>query len=101
FSGVVRMKVTYTNRDSAISLSFQLSFEFGEDAEAALLELADPALGDLVNRHRIEVVELLAAPPDDDHEVCLLQQHEMLGHGLPGHVQVGAKLPERLPVVST
>src|SRR5262245_4779159 len=46
-------------------------------------------------------MELLAAAPQNGHEVRLLQQDEMLGHGLPGHVQVGAELPERLPVVST
>src|SRR5262245_57369544 len=89
------------NRDSAaIGLSFQLFFEFGEEAEAAPLELTDPAFGDLVDRHRVEVMELLAATPHYRHEVRLLQQHEVLGYGLPGHVQVGAELAERLPVVS-
>ncbi len=40
--------------------------------EAAALELADPALGDLVDRHRVEVVQLLAAPPDRDDELGAL-----------------------------
>src|SRR5262245_38935020 len=44
-------------------------------------------------------MELLAAPPEDDHEVRLLQHRQVLGDRLPGHVQVGAELPERLPVV--
>ena len=49
---------------SAIGFSFQSSLELGEDAEAAALEFADPALGDLVDRHRVEIVQLLAAAPD-------------------------------------
>src|SRR5262245_24384825 len=46
-------------------------------------------------------MELLAASPQDGHEVRLLQHGQVLGHSLPGHVQVGAELPERLPVVRT
>jgi len=59
--------------DSAIDLSFQFLFEFGEEAEATRLELADPAFSDFVDRHRVEVMELLAASPRDDYEVRLFQ----------------------------
>ena len=46
-------------------------------------------------------MELLAAAPNDDDEVRLLQRRQVLGYCLPGHVQVGAELPERLAVVGT
>jgi hypothetical protein len=44
-------------------------------------------------------MELLAAPPNDGHEVRLLQHRQVLGHRLPGHVQTGAELPQRLAVI--
>ena len=60
---------------------------------------ANPALGDLVQRHWIEVMQLLAPAPDDDDEIRRFQQQEMLGHRLPGHVEVFTQFAERLPVV--
>ena len=59
---------------------------------------ANPALGDLVNRHRIQIMQLLAPAPDDGDQIRRFQQQEMLGHPLPRHVQVFAQLAERLPV---
>jgi predicted transcriptional regulator len=59
----------------------------------------DPALGHLVDGHWVEVVKLLAAAPDGDHQRGLFQQLEVLGHGLAAHRQVFAKLGQRLPVV--
>jgi hypothetical protein len=53
--------VTWSNRELAIGFSFQLLLEFGEDVKAALLELADPVLGDLVDCHGVEAVQFFAA----------------------------------------
>ena len=52
-----------------------------------------------MDRHRIEVVQLLPAATERDHQRRLLQKHEMLGHGLATHVEMLAELAERLPVV--
>src|SRR6476469_6822605 len=49
------------------------------------LVLADPSLRDLVDRYRIEVVELLAAAPDGRDEIGALQYGQMLAHRLPRH----------------
>ena len=50
--------------------------------------LVDPALNNLIKRHRVEVVKLLTALPKNDNEVRSLQQAEVLGHGLSGHVEM-------------
>src|SRR5262245_23562952 len=92
-SGVVRMYVTYAKRDSAIGLSFELLFEVGEGRQSAPLELADPPLRDLVDWDGVQEVPLLAPPPEGRHERRRLQHLQVLGHGLAGHVQVGAELP--------
>ncbi len=44
-------------------------------------------------------MQLLAAPPERHDQRRLLEHLEVLGHGLSGHVQVLAELPERLPVL--
>jgi len=61
------------------------------------LVLADPAFVDVVNGDRIEVVQLFAAVPDDGDEVGVLQQVQVLGHRLAGHVEVRAERGQRLP----
>jgi len=47
----------------------------------------NPTPIDLVDRDRIEIVELLASAPDDDDEICFFQDDEMLAHCLTGHVE--------------
>ena len=68
----------------------------GERLQAVVLVLADPAFGNFVNRHGVEVMQLFAPAPDRDDEVRLLQQGEVFGHGLPGHVEVRAQLAQGL-----
>ena len=58
------------------------------------LVFVNPTPIDLVDRDGIEIVELLASPPDDDNEVCFLQDDEMLGHCLTGHVEQLRQLAE-------
>src|SRR3954453_16440967 len=83
---------------SAMLFPFEALLEFGERAQAWTLELADPALGDLVDRHRIDEVQLL--PPLALHrdEVRLLQDREMLRYRLARHGQPLAQLAQRLAV---
>jgi hypothetical protein len=59
--------------------------------------LANPALEDLVNRHRIEVMQLFAPLPDGRDQVCRFQQAQVLRDRLPRHFQMPAQLRQRLP----
>ena len=90
--------MTYTKVDLAIGL-LQSPLEVGERLEARFLELGDPALVDLLQGHRVEEVQLLAAAPHGGDQVSRLQQFEVLRHALPRHVQVFAQLVERAAVV--
>src|SRR5262249_42888213 len=86
-------------RDSFIGLSFEVAFEVGERLEAPALVLADPALGDLVDRDGVQEVQLLAAAPQDGDEIRVFQNFQVLRDGLPGHVEMLRELSERLAVV--
>src|SRR5439155_15466810 len=77
---------------------FETLFQIAQRLEAMAFVFANPALGDLVQRHWIEIMQLLAPPPDDDDKVRRFQQEEMLGHRLPRHVEVFTQFAERLPV---
>jgi hypothetical protein len=72
---------------SAPVLALEPSPEIGEGFESRALELADPALGDLVDRHGIDDVQLLATLTLARDEMGRLQDRQMFGHGLPRHIQ--------------
>ena len=63
-----------------------------------------PPLGDLAERRRVEVVELVAALPPRSDEPCLLEDIEVLGDRLTGRVeavvadQPDAELEQRLAI---
>lgn len=57
-------------------------------------EFGDPPCLDLVDRHGVEVVEFLPAPPVRGDEPGALEDGEVFGDGLPGHPPPGAQLPE-------
>ena len=67
--------------------------------DASAFIFADPALVDLVQRGRVEVVQFFTAAPHGRYEVRRFQQPEMFGHCLPRHVEVAAQFPQRLPVI--
>lgn len=48
--------------------------------------------------HGIQKVQLLAPVPDHGEEVGGFEDIEVLGHGLAGHVEMGAEFRQRLPV---
>ncbi len=73
--------------------------QFVERVQASALVLADPALVDLVKRRGIQVVKFLATAPDRRDQVGRFEQRQMLGHRLPGHVEILAKLAQSLTVV--
>jgi hypothetical protein len=60
---------------------------------------ANPTPVDLVQRHRIEIMQLLASTPNGGNQVRLFQNDKMLGHCLPRHVEQLTQLAERLPIV--
>src|SRR5262249_52659867 len=87
-----------TKVDLAIGF-LQSSFEVRKRLEARLFELGNPALVDLLQRYRIEEVQLFAAAPHGGNQVRRFQQVEMLRHALPRHIQVFAEIVECAAVV--
>jgi hypothetical protein len=81
-----------------IAFSFELLLEFGKRRQPWPFKLVDPALGNLVDRHRIDEVKLLAALPLRRNQIRLLENGEMLGDSLPRHGETVAQFEERLPV---
>src|SRR6476661_5701607 len=77
---------------------FETLFQIAQRLKAMAFVFANPALGDLVNRHWIEIMQLLPPAPNGSDEVRLFQNDEMLGHSLPRHVEVFAQFAKRLPV---
>src|SRR5262245_13055769 len=65
-----------------------------ERPQARLLELRDPALVDVLQRHGVEKMELFAAAPPGCDQVGLFQHVQVLRDGLARHVEVLAQLAE-------
>lgn len=74
-------------------------FQFRQHTQSAPFVFVDPAIGDVLDRQRVQIVQLLAAAPNGDHKSRRFEQLEVLGYRLPRHVEVFAKLSERLTVV--
>lgn len=81
-----------------VSVFFETLFQIAQRLKAMAFVFADPALGDLLDGHWIEVVQLFAPSPDHGDQIRLLQQQQMLGDRLTRHVEVFAQLAQRLPV---
>jgi hypothetical protein len=73
-----------------------LSFDGAQRFQTGALEFVDPPLLHLVQGDGIEVVQLLPAAADGADQVGRLQDGQVLGRGLPGHVEAGAELAEGL-----
>ena len=59
----------------------------------------DPAVGDVVDRRRVQVVQPLPSLADGRDQVGGLEHIEVLGHGLAGHAHVEAELAQAETVV--
>src|SRR5688572_3601972 len=103
FFGVVRMSVVYTCFGCCrvciallflVLVFFETLFQIAQRLKAMAFVFANPALGDLVQRHRIEVMQLLAPAPDRGDEVRRFQNDEVFGHCLPRHVEVLAQFTQ-------
>lgn len=64
----------------------------------AALELADPALGDPVDRHGVDEMQLFAPLPPPGDKIGFFQDRQMLGDGLARHVEAVAQIAQRLAV---
>src|SRR5262245_22241654 len=95
--GGAAMYVTYTNSVLVIRFPLQLFLQPVERSQAATFEFLHPAVVDLVDGHRVQVVELLAPPPRRADETRLLEQREVLRHRLAAHVHLLAELAQREP----
>src|SRR6185369_8670394 len=62
------------------------------------LEFPDPAFADLMDRNRIEIVQLLAAMPERGDEVGRFENPKVLCHRLPRHGEAVAEFVQRLSV---
>ena len=82
----------------SLVVCFEVLFQVTERLKAVAFIFADPALIDFMQRHRVEIMELLASAPDHRDEVRRLQQGQMLGYGLPGHIQVLAQPGQSLAI---
>src|SRR3954462_10961956 len=61
--------------------------------------LSNPALANLMQRRRVEVMQLLATLPNGGDEVRRFQQGKVLGDSLPRHVEVAAQFGQGLAVI--
>jgi hypothetical protein len=59
----------------------------------------NPAVGNLMQRNGIQVVQLEPSSSHAADEIGRLEHREVLAHRLARHFEVLAQLPERLPVV--
>jgi len=72
-----------------------------QQAEPLSFEFPHPPFVDLVKRHGVDEMQFLPATLDRADQIGRLQDLEVLRGRLPGHVQVFAKLTERLPILLT
>ena len=70
-----------------------------ERLEARLFELRDPPVAEVLQRYRIEEMQLFAPAPDGGDEVRRFEHIQMLRHALACHVEVVAQFVEGAAVV--
>lgn len=79
---------------------FQAALEFAQGERNPALVLVDPTLGDLIERHRVEVMKLFPTMPQNDNEVGPFEQSQMFGHSLSRHVEVLTECTQGLGIVA-
>src|SRR5258708_21095557 len=60
---------------------------------------ADPALGNVTQRNRIQVMKFLPPKPERHNEIRSFEQAEVFGDGLARHVKVQAKFSQGLAIM--
>jgi len=76
----------------------QALLKFTQSLRNPMLVFVDPTLGNLLQRNRVDVVKFLTAAPKMNHEIRLVEQHEMFTYCLAAHVEMPAKLVQGLAV---
>jgi hypothetical protein len=79
--------------------TFQSGFEVAEGSGPWFCVLADPAVVDQADGHRIQEVEFFAAPTAGDHQAGFLQLLEVLHDPVAGHVEARPERVQGLPVL--
>jgi len=72
--------------------------ELRERTQARAIELVDPPLRNVIDRHEIDEVKFFAAPAFPRYEICLFENRQMLGNRLPRHVEPTAQIAQCLPI---
>ena len=62
-------------------------------------EFPDPALGDGVDRYRVEVVQFLSTLLHSGDQIGLLQDSQVFADRLPRHVEARAEFVQRLAII--
>lgn len=78
---------------------FETLFQITQRLKAMAFVFANPTVVDLLQRHWIEEMQFLASAPDRGDEVRLFEENQVLGHRLPGHLQMLTQLRQRLTIV--
>ena len=76
----------------------QSPFQLTKRDKLGALELLDPPLADLMDRHRVEIMQLFTAVPERGDEVRVFENGKVLRHGLPRHGEAIAELVQGLAV---
>ena len=84
--------------EDLLHLILQLVLQADEPGSPRLGVLADPPVVDQADRDRVEVVQLLAAPPPAHDEPGVLEDLQVLRHGDARHVVPRREGHERLTV---
>src|SRR6266404_2507022 len=83
--------------NSGLLIAFlQSPFQFAERGQFAGLEFSDPPFADLMDRHRVEIVQLLAAVFEGGDQIGFFENPEVFCDGLPGHREAVAEFIQGL-----
>jgi uncharacterized protein len=74
-------------------------FQIGQRLETPLFKFRNPAVVDLLQRHRVEEVQLFTAATHRRHQVRSFQKVHVLGDSLAGHIKVFAQFVLRATVM--
>ena len=83
-----------------IFFAFQFLLQVLQHTEAVAHEFSYPPLLDLVQRHRVQAVQLFPTLPYDRDKVCVFELLQVLCHRLACHVHMRAECRQRLAFVT-
>jgi hypothetical protein len=75
---------------------FEAFFQIAQRVQAMAFVFGDPALVNLMQRHRIQVMQFLSPMPYHIDQLCSLEQSQVLRDTLPGHGEPFTQLAQGL-----